>query len=113
MRYTSLPPACSEESRTALISTSVDPDGMPTTTLRLGVNMLLRLLFTLLMNPRIIISAALKSAITPSRRGLMVLMPGLTFSCISFALWPSAMSLFVLLSKATMLGSSSTILSFW
>ena len=113
IRYTSRPPACSVESRTALISTSVEPEGMPTTTLRLGVNRLRLRLLACLMNPRIIISAALKSAMTPSRRGLTVFSPGFTFSCISLACWPSAMHFPLLLLIAMMLGSSSTISSFW
>ena len=113
IRYTSRAPACSEESRTARISTSVLPEGMPTTILMFGVNSDLCLEFTCLMKPRIIISAALKSAITPSRRGRTVLMPGLERSCMSLAFWPMAMHLPELLSMATMLGSSRTIWSFW
>ena len=62
---------------------------------------------------RIIISAALKSAMTPSFNGLMVLMLGFTFSCMSLAFCPSAIGFPVLLSIAIMLGSSNTISSFW
>ena len=113
IRYTSRPPACSAESRTARISTSVLPEGIPTTRRRLGENNVFLLLFTCLMKPRIIISAALKSAMTPSFSGRTVLMPGCSRSCMSLALWPKAMHLLVVLSIATMLGSSRTILSFW
>ena len=86
---------------------------MPTTIFRFGEKIDFFLLFTCLMNPLIIISAALKSAITPSRRGRIVFTPGLVCSCISFAGRPIAMHRCVLLSMATMLGSSSTMRSFW
>ncbi len=112
IKYTSLPPACSDESRTALISTSVLPDGIPTTIFMFGVKIDFLLLLTCLMNPLIIISAALKSAITPSFIGRTVLMPGFSLSCINLAFCPRAIAFPVALSIATMLGSSRTIWSF-
>ena len=51
------PPACSAESRTARISTSVLPDGIPITIRSEGANQRLRPL-AILINPRIICSAA-------------------------------------------------------
>ncbi|CCX51704.1 unknown [Alistipes sp. CAG:514] len=85
---------------------------MPTTILRLGEKRDFFLLLTCLMKPLIIISAALKSAITPFLRGLMVLIPGFVCSCMSLACLPIAMHLPELLSIATMLGASMTISSF-
>ncbi len=73
--YTSRPSACSEESRTARTSTSVEPEGMPTTMRSEGENQLF-LVLAFFTSPRIISSAALKSAITPLRRGRTVRMPG-------------------------------------
>ena len=72
--YTSRPPACSDESRTARISTSVEPEGIPTTMRSDGENQLL-LLLAFFTRPRIISSAALKSAMTPLRRGRTVRIP--------------------------------------
>ncbi len=109
--YTSRPPACSEESLTALISTSVLPEGMQTTILRAGLKKR-GFSFNIFIIPRIICSAASKSAITPSLRGLTVLMLSCVFPCICLAFSPIAMSLPVLLSMATIEGSSTTILSF-
>ena len=83
------------------------------TILMLGWKSDLRLLFICLMNPRIIISAASKSAITPSFSGRTVLIFGFSFPCIVFAFCPKAIGLPVTMSIATMLGSSRTILSFW
>ena len=79
------------------------------TILRFGVKIELRLLFACLMNPLIIISAALKSAMTPSLSGRMVRMPGCSLSCIIFACCPNAIGFPELLSIATMLGSSRII----
>ena len=108
--YTSRPPACSLESRTARISTSVEPEGMHTTIRSEGENQR-RLLLTIFTIPRIICSAALKSAITPSRSGRIVRMPGDSLPSIWRAIVPTANSLSVLFSIATTLGSSTTILS--
>ena len=55
--YTSRPPACSDESRTARISTSVDPEGIHTTILREGAKKRGLLLIMAIM-PLIICSAA-------------------------------------------------------
>ena len=63
---------------------------------------------TFLIMPRSINSVALKSAITPSLSGRMVLMFGLVFSCIWRACWPMATSLPVWTSSATIEGSSTT-----
>ncbi len=71
---TSLPPACSAESLTARISTSVLPEGIQITTRSEGENKPLLFLFAILIISRIICSAALKSAITPSLNGLTVRM---------------------------------------
>ena len=65
---------------------------------------------TILMRPRIICSQALKSAITPSRRGRIVRISGLVFSYIILALSPTAIMRSVRRSRATTLGSSTTIL---
>ena len=67
--------------------------------------------FTFFMSPRIICSQALKSAITPSRRGRTVRMCGFSFSYIIFAFSPTAIILSVRRSSATTDGSSTTILS--
>ena len=109
-RYTSRPPACSALSRTARSSTSVEPDGTPMTIRNEGVNKRLPV-FTFLIRPRIICSQALKSAITPSRRGLTVRILGFSFSYIIFARSPTAIILSVRRSSATTEGSSTTILS--
>ena len=63
--------------------------------------------------PLIMSSAALKSAITPSRSGRMVLMFSWVLPCICWACRPTAMTLPVVRSMATMLGSSTTTLSLW
>ena len=64
--------------------------------------------FTFLIIPRSISSVALKSAITPSFSGRIVLMLGLVFSCICRACWPMATSLPECTSSATIDGSSTT-----
>ena len=108
--YTSRPPACSEESRTARISTSVLPEGIHTTIRKEGEK---NLLFTLaiLIIPRNICSAALKSAITPSRNGRIVLILSWVLPCICLAFSPMAITFSVFRSMATMEGSLTTILS--
>ncbi len=111
IKYTSLPPACSALSRTARSSTSVLPEGTPITILKEGEKNL-RPMLTFLISPRIICSQALKSAITPSRRGLTVRILGFSFSYIIFALSPTAIILSVRRSSATTEGSSTTIFPF-
>src|SRR5688572_30992443 len=65
--------------------------------------------YTSLISSRIINSAALKSAITPSFNGLTVRMLSWVFSCIINAFFPTASTFFGLLrSNATMLGSFTT-----
>ena len=110
MRYTSRPSACSAESRTARSSTSVEPEGTPITMCSWGEKKRLPE-WTILMSPRIICSQAVKSAITPSRSGRMVLMLSCVFSYISLAFSPTASTLSVRRSSATTEGSSTTILS--
>ena len=83
---------------------------MQTTMRREGENQW-RFELTIFTMPRIIISAALKSAITPSRSGRTVRMPGGSLPSIWWAGVPTASSLSVLFSMATTLGSSTTILS--
>ena len=82
--YTSRAPACSAESFTALFSTSVIPDGIQITILRAGEKKEFPLSI-ILIKPRIINSAAVKSAITPSFKGRIVLMLSFVFSCIIIA----------------------------
>ena len=65
----------------------------------------------LLINLLIICSEALKSAITPSLSGLIVLMFSCVFPCIMLASFPIAIILFVVLSIATIDGLSTTTLS--
>ena len=110
IRYTSLALACSALSRTARFSTSVMPLGMQITMRRLGVKSWRPGLIIRIM-PLIMSSAALKSAITPSFSGRMVLMFSCVFPCICCAARPMAITLPVLRSTATMLGSSTTTLS--
>ena len=110
IRYTSRPPACSAESRTARSSTSVDPEGTPITMRSEGEKNRLPVC-TIFISPRIICSHAVKSAITPSRSGRIVRMLSLVFSYIILALSPTAIILSVRRSRATTDGSSTTILS--
>src|SRR5690606_2724313 len=63
--------------------------------------------------PLIISSAAWKSAITPSFRGRTVLMFSWVLPCTCCACRPIAITLPVVRSLATMLGSSTTTLSLW
>ena len=110
MRYTSRPSACSAESRTARSSTSVEPEGTPITMRREGEKRW-RPRGTIFIRPRIIISHAEKSAITPSRSGRTVLMRSLVFSYMLLARSPTAIIWLLSLSIATTDGSSTTILS--
>ena len=65
--------------------------------------------YTILISSLIINSAALKSAITPSRSGLTVLMLSWVFSCIINAFLPTANNnLGLFLSNATIEGSFTT-----
>ena len=107
--YTSRPPARSAESRTARISTLVEPEGIPITILSEGEKRW-PLVFTLLTRPRISISAAVKSAITPSFNGRIVRILGLVRSCIILAAIPTATTFCVRTSIATIEGSSTTTL---
>ena len=107
-RNTSRPPACSAESRTARSSTSVLPLGTPTTMRSEGENRRLPRC-TILMSPRSICSAALKSAITPSRSGRMTRILSLVFSYICLASLPTAIIFSVWRSRATTDGSLTTI----
>ena len=108
--YTSLALACSAESRTARFSTSVIAEGIQITIRKEGGKSL-RPVSIIFIIPRIIISAAWKSAITPSLSGRIVLMLSWVFSCICMASRPMANTLLVVLSIAIMLGSSTTTLS--
>ena len=110
MSLTSLAPACSAESLTALSSTSVMPEGMQITIFNAGGNMLLWK-FIILIISLSIYSAAWKSAITPSRKGLIVLIFSWVLPCIIIARLPTAMIFWVSLCIATMDGSSTTTLS--
>ena len=74
IKYTSLPLTLSADSLTALISTSVIPEGMHITIISEGENILFLRVGMLLINKFIICSDASKSAITPSFNGLIVLM---------------------------------------
>ena len=64
-----------------------------------------------LMNILIICSEELKSAITPSFSGRIVLMFSWVLPCIWLASWPTAIILLFLLSIATIDGLSTTTLS--
>jgi hypothetical protein len=83
---------------------------MPTTIRSEGEN---QLFFELAFftRPRIISSAALKSAITPLRSGRTVRMLSGSLPSMSWASLPTAISLSVRRSSATIEGSSMTILS--
>ena len=111
MRYTSFPLTRSADSRTARISTSVIPEGIQITILREGVTSLRFKVGTLLMSILIICSEALKSAITPSLSGRMVLMFSWVLPCIILASWPMAITLLLDRSMATIDGLSTTTLS--
>src|SRR5690606_29385302 len=82
-------------------------DGIQITILQLGgKNGFLG--YTILIISRSIPSAASKSAITPSLSGRMVLRLSWVFSCIIIAFLPTAIILLVILSLATIDGSSTT-----
>ena len=67
IKYTSFAPACNTDSSTALSSTSVIPDGTPTTTFGFPILYLALTFFIIFFN---ISCVAVKSAITPSFNGL-------------------------------------------
>ena len=71
----------------------------------------LLLILAIFIIPRIICSAALKSAITPSRKGRIVLILSCVFPCICRAFSPMAITFSVRRSMATIEGSLTTILS--
>ena len=104
----SLPPACSAESLTARISTSVLPEGIPITIRRVDRKMELRLGIIRII-PLIISSAALKSAMTPSLSGRIVFIRSCVRSCILRAVSPMATSFSVRVSIAIIEGWSTTI----
>ena len=110
IRYTSRPLACSAESRTARSSTSVEPEGTPMTMRREGEKRW-RPECTIRINPRIICSQAVKSAITPSFSGRIVRILSCVFSYMLLARSPTAIISLVRRSSATTDGSSTTILS--
>ena len=85
-RKTSLAACFSPESLTALLSTSVHPDGTQITIL--GLVILFK--FTFLIKPCNISSTAVKSDITPSLRGLIISIPSCVLPCISLASSPTA-----------------------
>ena len=90
IRYTFLAPAASADSLTALFSTSVISSG--TDIITLGRTKLLLLPLDFFMKYSIILWAASKSAITPSRSGLMALIEPGVLPTISLACLPTAMS---------------------
>ena len=106
IKYTSFAPACITASSTALSSTSVIPDGTPTTTLGLP-----ELYFSFTFFNRFFSnnSVAVKSAITPSFIGLTAFIPSGVLPSISFASFPVASIPPVALSMATTDGSFKTI----
>ena len=111
IRYTSFPFTRSALSLTARISTSVIPEGIQITILNAGVKSFFFNAGISLINMLIIFSLASKSAITPSFKGLIVLIFSWVFPCIIAASLPAAMILFVNISRATIDGLSTTTLS--
>ena len=106
IKYTSFAPACITDSSTARSSTSVIPEGTPTTTLGLPV------LYFFDTFPIIFFSincVAVKSAITPSFNGLTAFIVSGVLPNISFASFPVASISPVFLSIATTEGSFNTI----
>lgn len=106
IRKTSFAPALITDSSTALSSTSVMPDGTPTTTLGLPALYLWHTFETIFFS---INCVAVKSAITPSFNGLMASILSGVLPSISFASYPVAIISPVFLSIATTDGSFSTI----
>ena len=111
MSFISFAPACSAESFTALSSTSVIPEGIQITIRSDGEKKRFLMVGICLINSFIICSEASKSAITPSFKGLIILILLCVFPCINRASLPVAINLPVLRSKATMEGLSITTLS--
>src|SRR5690606_17774758 len=87
-------------------------DGIHTTIRKDGMNQDLPL-FTNFTMPRMRCSAAVKSAITQSRKGMTVFILSWVFPSICIAYRPIAITWLVVRSKATMDGSSTTTLSLW
>ena len=106
IKYTSFAPAWITDSSTALSSTSVIPDGTPTTTLGLPT---LYLFSTFCIMFFSINCVAVKSAITPSFNGLTAFICSGVLPNISFASLPVAIIFPVLLSIATTEGSFKII----
>ena len=100
-------PALIVASRTARFSTSVTPDGMPTSTRGRGMRAYRSCTFW--MKYRIICSVTSKSLITPSRRGRMATMLAGVRPTIRFASAPMASTRFVRVSMATTDGSVMTM----
>ena len=100
-KNTSLAACFSPESLTALLSTSVTPEGTHMTIL--GLVSLFK--FTFLIKPWSISSTAVKSAITPSLSGLIVSIPSWVLPSISFASSPTARTAPVFVERAIIDGS--------
>ena len=99
---------CFAESRTARFSTSVIPEGIQITILNAGGNNRFFIDGICFTNSLIICSEASKSAITPSFKGLIVLIFSCVFPCIKLASLPIAIIFPVNLFLATIEGLSIT-----
>ena len=99
---TRLAPACSAASRTARRSTAVTPEGMQMTTLGREKKPLPMALW---MNSVSMLVVTSKSAMTPSFKGRTVTMEPGVRPMTSLASWPTHLTLSVLVSTATTLGS--------
>ena len=86
---------------------------MQMTTFKEGGNKRFLIAGTFLISSLIMNSEALKLAITPSLSGRMVFMFSCVLPCIREALRPTAITLPVFWSMATMDGLSTTTLSLW
>ena len=106
IKNTSFAPAVIIVSSTARSSTSVIPDGTPTTTLGFPILYLLQTRPTIFFNN---ICVALKSAITPSCKGLIAFIDFGVLPNICFASCPVARRLSVSSSIDTTAGSFNTI----
>ena len=106
IKYTSLAFACKKASSMALLSTSVIPDGTPTTTLGFPALYFWQTFLSIFLSIK---PVAVKSAITPSCIGLTALIFSGVLPSISLASLPVATISPVTLSKATTDGSLKTI----
>ena len=106
IKYTSFAPACNIDSSTALSSTSVIPEGTPTTTLGFPILYLWHILYIIFLS---INWVAVKSAITPSFSGLTAFILSGVLPSISFASYPVARISLVFISNATTEGSFKII----